>query len=56
MEPIKCPACDGWGYREVWQRSSASPVPDKVSCLACKGTGVFSYDLHFTGLIETREE
>ena len=46
---IKCPVCDGWGERDVWPRATSSDLaPTRVACVACKGTGVFSYELHFS--------
>jgi len=44
---VKCPVCDGWGERAVWREWSATGNPDIVECHSCKGTGVFSFDLHF---------
>jgi hypothetical protein len=40
--PYKCPACDGWGNREMRQEQ---PMRDNQGvyqrpCLACKGTGI----------------
>jgi len=41
MTPHKCPCCDGWGQREVWQPYwGTSTVPMTKPCTACGGSGV----------------
>jgi len=38
--PLRCPCCDGWGARDVWQPAQSTSAPDRVACPACGGTGV----------------
>jgi len=47
MDKVKCPVCDGWGRRNAWRSTTSGGKPEIVDCTACKGTGVFSYELHF---------
>lgn len=39
MKPHKCPCCDGRGKREVCSNDFTTNA-SKVTCQACKGTGV----------------
>lgn len=39
-KPHKCPVCDGWGVRKVFEQEGTSCVTKEITCNACHGTGV----------------
>lgn len=52
MTPHKCPACDGWGTREIWYwLGSTSTFPNILVCRACNGTGII-----WEGALQVKED
>ena len=38
--PHKCPACDGWGKRQVEPSGQCTADTGEVACRACSGVGL----------------
>ena len=39
-QPHKCPCCDGWGTRRVWNAAPEHLAYEEHTCAACDGSGV----------------